>query len=120
MNTISSQAALLEYIKAENAKTLAWVNAAPGRGAGLISEDLEMWAKDGVFTVEDFMKYSLATNLYYNAKDSGYRLSWPNLMSHSLEELQAMMSEVDKRSQPETQDGDDHIPTYQELVDGVF
>ena len=84
----ADQAALLDHIRAENAKIQAWINAAPGRGAGIISEDLEMWAEDGVHTVDDFIRYDLAITLYdYIKYEHGYKRNWSELFSMTVEEL---------------------------------
>lgn len=48
---------LVNYIAAENARTQAWIAEAPGRWAGLITEDLSHWAERGVTTVAEFELY---------------------------------------------------------------
>jgi hypothetical protein len=51
---------LQDHIKAENAKTQAWVNEDPkNRCAGMIVEDLSHWASSGVHTVEQYEHYML-------------------------------------------------------------
>jgi hypothetical protein len=87
------QIALLNYIKSENAKIASWVEEGPGRFAGIICEDLEMWEKDGVFTVEDFIKYDYAVSLYEHTKaEFGYKRNWQEMMSMTVEQLKEELS----------------------------
>ena len=50
---------LMAYIRAKNEETMAWLQAAPGRGAGLIVEDPDFWKKQGITTVAEFYRSNL-------------------------------------------------------------
>lgn len=66
------------YLAALNAKTLAWVAEDPAnRWAGLLTEDLSHWAEYGVFTVAQFKRWEMETNIREFAKDVyGFRPSY--------------------------------------------
>lgn len=51
MNTLAT------YIADQNAKTQAWIDAAPGRWAGLLTDDLAYWAEVGITTPEELELY---------------------------------------------------------------
>jgi hypothetical protein len=53
-------------------------------------EDLEHWVDAGVHTVEDFIKYNLASEIYDGSKYAyGFKPNWSALMSCTVEELTA-------------------------------
>lgn len=85
----NEQTALVNHIRSLNEKTLAWVAEGEGRWACTFVEDLEHWAGSGVNTVEDFVKYNLATEIYEATKSVyGYKPNWSALMSRTVEELE--------------------------------
>ena len=81
---------LLNHIKAENEKTLAWVNESPEtRFASFLSEDLNHWSGYGIHTVEDFKRDSLISYISDTYKDiHGIRPRWMNLNEMSLAALE--------------------------------
>jgi hypothetical protein len=84
----SDQIALLAHIRNLNAKTIEWVNSGKGRFACTLVEDLEHWAEVGVRTVEDYIKYELATEIYEGTKYAyGFKPNWSALMNCSVDEL---------------------------------
>jgi len=60
----TAQLELVAHIKAENAKTLAWVAEDPqNRWAGTMVSDADHWAGYGVFSVDEYERY-LAINMH--------------------------------------------------------
>ena len=81
---------LLDHIKAENAKTKAWIAEAPGRGAGLYPEDEAYWVERGIFTVAELERENLITFIYDGHKDAyGFRNRGYDFDSMSMDELEA-------------------------------
>jgi len=63
-----------QYLRERNAATEAWVAEAPGRWAGLYTEDLAHWAEIGVLTVRDLWRYEMETQYSDLHKDAcGFR-----------------------------------------------
>jgi|LakMenE18May11ns_1017448.scaffolds.fasta_scaffold9959254_9 hypothetical protein len=105
----TESAALLAHIQAENRKTLEWVSADPHRFATTHVEDLEHWNTCEVFTVEDFIKYNLACEIYDGNKEIyGYRLDFLDLMQSTVEELTAEVNSlrIECRRQAEQEEAD--------------
>mgnify|MGYP003122955750 CR=1 FL=1 len=76
---------LLAFVKAENVKTREWINAAPGRAAGLYPEDEAYWVERGISTVAE-----LITFIYDGHKDAyGFRNRGYDFDSMSMAELEA-------------------------------
>lgn len=84
---------LVDYIKAENEKTRAWVAEDPdNRWAGLVVEDPKHWAEYGVDTVEQYQRYMAIATYVDSYKDvHGIRPSWMNFDDLSLEEIEVML-----------------------------
>ena len=82
---------LMAHIKAENAKTQAWVAEDPqNRWAGLYPEDEAHWVERGITNMVDFERDSLATYIYEGHKDAfGVKGRHYDFDSMSLEELKA-------------------------------
>lgn len=81
---------LLNHIKAENAKTRAWIKAGPGRAAGLYPEDEAYWVERGVSTVAELERENLITFIYDGHKDAyGFRNRGYDFDSMSMAELEA-------------------------------
>jgi hypothetical protein len=55
---------LIAHIKAENAKTQAWVDEAPGRWAGMVVEDPAHWEGYGIHTVAQYERYMATMTIY--------------------------------------------------------
>lgn len=88
---------LVAHIKSLNAKSKAWMDAEPGRWAGMLVEDAAHWAEYGVYTVEDFERYQLETTIYEGFKDAyGVKGRHYDFASMSMDELRA---EADRISQ---------------------
>lgn len=70
-------AELVAHIQAENAKTQAWVDAAPGRMAGLAPdpvEDAEFYIERGIFTVAQYERDNMEATIHDLFKDvHGFR-----------------------------------------------
>ena len=49
----ADQLALRDWVIDQNRKTQAWIDAVPGRGASLITEDLTILAAAGIFCIAD-------------------------------------------------------------------
>jgi hypothetical protein len=84
----ADQLALRDWVVEQNRKTQAWIDAAPGRGAGLRMEDLTVLASWGIFSIDDAIKYDLCNDVYYATKDKyGYKPYWSDLKSMTIAEL---------------------------------
>tara|TARA_Y100000022_G_scaffold189743_1_gene189291 strand:+ start:183 stop:686 length:504 start_codon:yes stop_codon:yes gene_type:complete len=81
---------LLAFVKAENVKTREWINAAPGRAAGLYPEDEAYWVERGISTVAELERENLITFIYDGHKDAyGFRNRGYDFDSMSMAELEA-------------------------------
>jgi len=82
---------LMAHIKAENAKTQAWVAEDPkNRWAGLYPEDEAHWVERGITTVEDLERDELATYIYEGHKDAfGVKGRHYDFEAMSLEDLRS-------------------------------
>ena len=82
---------LMAHIKAENAKTQAWVAEDPqNRWAGLYVEDEAHWIERGITTVEALERDNLATYIYEGHKDAfGVKGRHYDFEAMSTEELRA-------------------------------
>ena len=83
---------LINHIKAENAKTRAWIDEDPdNRWAGMIVEDLEHWKRMGVTTVEQYEHYMMSMTIYDLYKEvHGIRPRWYDFDSMSYEEMKKL------------------------------
>jgi len=61
---------LLQHIKDINAKSQKWMDENPGSWAGMVTEDIQYWNDQGIFTVEDYKRDSLITSVYEIHKDA--------------------------------------------------
>ena len=80
---------LTAHIQNLNAKTQAWIDEDPAnRGAGMLVDEPEHWARYGVYTVAQFEHYMAASDVYEVTKERyGYRPDWNRLMAMSTEQL---------------------------------
>lgn len=80
---------LLEHVKAQNAKTIAWVNEDPkNRWAGTMPEDPQYWIDEGIITVQALERRDLETYIYEGHKDAfGSKGHHYDFKSMSMEEL---------------------------------
>lgn len=83
---------LAEHLHNMNAKTRAWVAEDPAnRWAGLIVEDLEHWAEQGITTVAQFERYEMETSIWELFKEvHGFRPRHYDFKSMSDAELTRM------------------------------
>ena len=83
---------LINHIKAENAKTQAWIDEDPdNRWAGMIVEDPEHWKRMGVTTVEQYEHYMMSMTIYDLYKEvHGIRPRWYDFDSMSYEEMKKL------------------------------
>ena len=83
---------LINHIKAENAKTRAWIDEDPdNRWAGMIVEDPEHWKRMGVTTVEQYEHYMMSMTIYDLYKEvHGIRPRWYDFDSMSYEEMKKL------------------------------
>jgi hypothetical protein len=80
---------LIAHIQNLNAKTQAWIDEDPtNRGAGMLVDEPEHWARYSIYTVAQFEHYMAATALYEATRDKwGYKPNWSHINSMSTEEL---------------------------------
>lgn len=79
---------LIAKIQRQNAETREWQDAVEGRWASYLMEDPKWWADRGVFTVEDFDRWSILCGLSDLHKDAyGFRPRGYDFDSMSTEEL---------------------------------
>jgi hypothetical protein len=94
----NDQIALVAHIEAKNAKTQEWVDAAPGRWAGMITTDVDHWAGYGITTVAQYEHY-MAVAAYVNCyKDiNGVKPRWMNFDAMSTAEIEADLNALIER-----------------------
>lgn len=94
---------LLAHVKAENAKTLAWIAEDPSnRWATTYSEDAADWEDRGITTLEELKRNELETFIYEVTKDTfGYRPSMEKYKSMTLEQLEAECESLSKSANDE-------------------
>lgn len=82
---------LMAHIKAENAKTRAWVAEDPAnRWSGLYPEDEAHWVERGITTLEALERDELATYIYEGHKDAfGVKGRHYDFDAMSLEDLRS-------------------------------
>ena len=82
---------LMAHIKAENAKTRAWIAEDPkNRWAGLYPEDEATWVERGITNMVDFERDELATYIYDAHKDAfGVKGRHYDFEAMSLEDLRS-------------------------------
>jgi len=92
----NSRITLTQYIDRLNAETQKWLDETPGSFAGMLTNDVEHWARYNVHTAEDLEKYLLVTSVYEGTKDVwGYKPNWSDLMKKTTEELLKLAKELD-------------------------
>ena len=99
---------LVDHIKAENAKTQAWVDKDPqNRWAGFITDDPQHWADYGIYNVDQYEHYMAKMAVWEMYKEvNGIRPRWMNLDDMSIEELEAELESLceEAREQDELAD----------------
>ena len=79
---------LLQHIKDINAKSQKWMDENPGSWAGMVTEDIQHWNDQGIFTVEDYERSNLEISVYEMHKDAyGVKGRHYNFDAMSNEEL---------------------------------
>ena len=80
---------LTAHIQNLNAKTQAWIDEDPSnRGAGMLVDEPEHWARYDVYTVAQFEHYMAAIDLYESTHEKwGYKPDWRSLNAMSTEQL---------------------------------
>ena len=90
MQWVENNMTLLQHIKNINAKSQAWMDANPGSWAGMVTEDIQYWNDQGIFTVEDYERDSLITSVYEMHKDAfgvkGRHYNFDKMSNKELEE----------------------------------
>jgi len=96
MTTSNTEIARLASITATeraqelNAETQAWVDAAPGRGAGFLVEDAEFWAQSGVTTGLELERSLLVGGFSDSYKEfNGIRPRWVSFEGLTFAECEA-------------------------------
>lgn len=98
--TLDNMDNLINHIAALNAKTQAWIDEAPGRGAGLYTTDIGYWNSCGVYTPEDFDRYELECLVWDLFKTvHGVRMHAGDLKAMSHTELQEMLNNLNAQRQ---------------------
>ena len=87
---MNDQSLLLAHLENLNRLSEAWVAEDPkARWASTYIVDLDHWAKEGVFTVADFIHRSLVCDVYEATRSAfGYKPSGSHLMGMTNEELE--------------------------------
>lgn len=90
---------LIAHIKAENAKTAAWVAEDPeNRWAGQYVEDPAYWTERGILTLNDFKRDEMLEYIYEATKNTfGYRPSMETYKTMTIAELEAECEILSKR-----------------------
>jgi len=93
---------LLQHIKDINAKSQKWMDENPGSWAGMVTEDIQYWNDQGIFTVEDYERDSLITSVYEMHKDAyGVKGRHYNFDKMSNKELEEELEHLCKVAQAE-------------------
>lgn len=96
---------LLQHIKDINAKSKKWMDENPGSWAGMVTEDIQYWNDQGIFTVEDYERDSLITSVYEMHKDAygvkGRHYNFDAMSNKELEEELEHLCKVAKESAEE-------------------
>ena len=116
------QQELLEFINAHNAEQEAWVAEDPdNRYSSGICDNMEWWAEDGIFTVEQF-KLDSAKNLYYELKRElwGYKSYPTDATLEWLEpEIERMQKQLAEKVQEERAEEERVEAIYEEAYDNT-
>ena len=101
MELSESQITLILHIRAENAKTRAWVDEDPdNRMAFTAIDNAEHWAKYGVTSVAEFKLYNARAELWDWYKEvHGIRPRWMNVWDMSLEEVEEELAALRRYSE---------------------
>jgi hypothetical protein len=79
---------LLDHIATQNAASREWQDAAPGRWAGMLVEDAGWWAERGIFTVEDYDRWTMESTMSDLHKEAyGFRPRGYDFAAMPLDEL---------------------------------
>lgn len=92
-NTVAPE--LIAHIQAENAATMARVEANPGSWAMTVTDDAAHWASYGIFTVEQYERHMAIEGFISFYKDChGIKPRWMNFDAMSLEEINAGIDDL--------------------------
>lgn len=97
MTLTADQLALQAHLEELNAKTQAWVDEAPGRGATMYVTDPVFWADFAqVYSIADMIRYDLLTYAYELHKDKyGFKPNYGQLTEMTNEALDEMIKRMD-------------------------
>lgn len=88
---------IISRVNQINAKTQAWLDESPQRGAGMLTADLETWHQDQVFNGEQLDHHMLASEIYEATREiHGYKPSWTHLINSTPQELQENLAGLKK------------------------
>ena len=101
----NDQSLLLTHLENLNRKSEAWVAEDPkNRWSSTYITDLNYWAKEGIFSVEDHTHHSLVCNVFEATRSAfGYKPSWSSLMSMSDSDLRKEMEFLDNHLKAEVE-----------------
>lgn len=105
---------LIQHIKDRNAKSKAWMDAAPGRWSSMLVEDPKHWADYEIYTIDEFNHYMAQSTHYEIYKDiNGISPRWMNYESMTTAEIEAenkeMYKELDDQIKSEKKEKEDVI-----------
>jgi hypothetical protein len=114
-----SQKELLAYLEEQNAKTEAWIAEDPeNRGAGVHITDMDFWAEEGIYSIEDYKLEGLRSEYYDMHRDLyGYK-SWPN--GSSIEEIEPQVQELRQQVQEAIRKEEEERARVQAIKDAAF
>ena len=81
---------LADHIKKLNAETQAWVDAEPGRWAGMLVEDEAHWNEYGVYTPAQFDRYmdeATYSDVYKEKYGMRPRPNWSEISDAELKKM---------------------------------
>ena len=100
-----------DYAREVNAKTREWLAANPGGWAGLLVEDAEFWAEQGVHTYDDLDRL-MAVEAYSDAYKEEYgmrpRRDWTGVPTASIRAAYRALCELASENAPAPNWIDDH------------
>jgi len=91
---------LIDFIKAENAKSQAEMDANPGTFIGMLAESFEWWNEQGIHTIEDFKRWEMEAVMSNLAKEAyGTRSMCPDTRNMTFNELEVAYDDLCKAAE---------------------
>ena len=114
-----SQKELLAYLEEQNAKTEAWIAEDPeNRGAGVHITDMDFWAEEGIYSIEDYKLEGLRAEYCDLHKELYGRKSWP--YGGTLQEIESDVKAMRTHMQEIIRKEEEERARVQAIKDAAF